>query len=122
MYNYNARLLRVIDGDTVDVELDLGFDIKTKKRLRLAEINTPECRTKDLKEKEKGLAAKKRVKDILEENESFEIESTKLGKYGRVLAKIYIVTMDGKQGITKKCLNDILLSEGHAIPYFGGKK
>jgi micrococcal nuclease len=104
MYRYNAKLLRVVDGDTF-----LG-------------INAPESRTRDLEEKKRGLAAKERVKCILAENETFEIHSEELGKYGRVLGSIYITKLDKKDFMTKKCLNDILVSENHAVVYFGGKR
>ena len=66
MYNYKISPLKVIDGDTIDAEIDLGFDIKVKKRIRFMGINAPESRTKDLEEKAKGIAAKDRVKQLLE--------------------------------------------------------
>ena len=66
MYTYNIELLKVVDGDTIDANIDLGFDISVKKRVRFSGVNTPECRTKDLEEKAKGLAAKDRVKQLLE--------------------------------------------------------
>ena len=122
MYRYNAKLLRVVDGDTIDVMIDLGFDIQIKKRVRFLGINAPESRTRDLEEKKRGLAAKERVKCILAENETFEIHSEELGKYGRVLGSIYITKLDKKDFLTKKCLNDILVSENHAVVYFGGKR
>jgi|TARA_R100000995_G_scaffold26388_1_gene11517 micrococcal nuclease len=122
MYRYNAKLLRVVDGDTIDVMIDLGFDIQIKKRVRFLGINAPESRTRDLEEKKRGLAAKERVKCILAENETFEIHSEELGKYGRVLGSIYITKLDKKDFMTKKCLNDILVSENHAVVYFGGKR
>ena len=62
MYAYNIELIRVIDGDTIDAYIDLGFSVKVKKRIRLAGINTPESRTRDLEEKKRGLAAKDRLK------------------------------------------------------------
>ena len=122
MYRYNAKLLRVVDGDTIDVMIDLGFDIQIKKRVRFLGINAPESRTRDLEEKKRGLAAKERVKCILAENETFEIHSEELGKYGRVLGSIYITKLNKKDFLTKKCLNDILVSENHAVVYFGGKR
>ena len=82
MYNYKIEVLRVIDGDTIDAEIDLGFDVKIKKRIRFMGINTPESRTRDLEEKARGLAAKDRVKAILAENEVFTLESHEVGKYG----------------------------------------
>ena len=122
MYQYKVKLVKVVDGDTIDVIIDLGFDISTKKRVRFSGINAPESRTRDLKEKAKGLAAKARVKQILKENESFELHSEELGKYGRVLGKIYIKKLDGMDCFTQRCLNDVLIEEKHAIPYFGGKR
>ena len=122
MYDYKAKLVRVVDGDTIDAEIDLGFDISVKKRIRLVGINTPECRTRDLEEKAKGLAAKDRVKAILAENPKFNLESTELGKYGRVLGKIHINILDGTESLTQICLNDQLVKEKHAVEYFGGKR
>ena len=122
MYDYKAKLVRVVDGDTIDAEIDLGFDISVKKRIRLVGINTPECRTRDLEEKAKGLAAKDRVKAILAENPKFNLESTELGKYGRVLGKIHINILDGTESLTQICLNDQLIKEKHAVEYFGGKR
>ena len=122
MYTYKAKLLRVVDGDTCDAQIDLGFDVYVKKRIRFAGINAPESRTRDLKEKALGLAAKDRVKAILAENPCFTLESTELGKYGRVLGKIYINTLDGTENLTQICLNDQLIKEGHATEYFGGKR
>ena len=66
MYTYNIDVLRVIDGDTIDASIDLGFDVKIKKRVRFMGINTPESRTRDLEEKKKGLAAKARVAELLD--------------------------------------------------------
>ena len=123
MYEYRCKVVRVIDGDTVDVDIDLGFGVWLKKeRVRLYGIDTPESRTRDLEEKKRGLAAKERVKCILAENETFEVHSEELGKYGRVLGSIYITKLNKKDFLTKKCLNDILVSENHAVVYFGGKR
>jgi micrococcal nuclease len=122
MYIYKARLDRVIDGDTIDVNIDLGFDIQVKKRVRFVGINAPESRTRDLEEKARGLAAKDRVKTILSENDIFTIESKEIGKYGRVLGKIYLSKMDGKDCLTQVCLNDQLIKEGHGVEYHGGKR
>jgi micrococcal nuclease len=122
MYTYKAKLLRVVDGDTCDAQIDLGFDVSVKKRIRFSGINAPESRTRDLKEKALGLAAKDRVKAILAENPSFTLESTELGKYGRVLGKIHLNILDGKECLTQICLNDQLIKEGHAVAYHGGKR
>ena len=115
MYNYKISPLRVIDGDTIDAEIDLGFDVKIKKRIRFMGINTPESRTRDLEEKARGLAAKDRVKNILEENIDFELHSEELGKFGRVLGRIYLNKLDGKDCLTQVCLNELLVKEKHAV-------
>ena len=123
MYNYNAVLVRVVDGDTVDAMIDLGFDIQVKKRIRLAGINAPESRTRNKVEKKLGLAAKERLIELMEGAANvFEIESKELGKYGRVIGKIYINKLAGKDVITQVCINDILVNEGHATEYDGGKR
>ena len=123
MYYYNAVLVRVVDGDTIDAIIDLGFDVQVKKRIRLAGINAPESRTRNKVEKKLGLAAKERLIDILDGAANvFEIESKELGKYGRVIGKIYINKLAGKDVITKACINEILVDEGHATKYDGGKR
>ena len=114
MYIYNAKCLRVVDGDTVDAQIDLGFDTHKIIRIRLVGINAPESRTRDLEEKERGLAAKARVKQILKDNiNEFILHSQGVGKYGRCLGEIYIGDSN---------LNDQLIQEGHATSYDGGKR
>ena len=122
MYTYKAKLDRVIDGDTIDVKIDLGFDISVKKRVRFTGINTPESRTRDLEEKKLGLAAKDRVKSILAENDSFIIESKEVGKFGRVLGEVFINTVDSVESEENISLNELLKTEGHAVEYHGGKR
>jgi len=128
MYNYNAKVLKVVDGDTIDCLVDLGFEVWIKVRVRLQGINTPECRTRDLEEKEKGLAAKERVKILIEVNEDeVELESFGVGKYGRCLGKIFIKKItnnsdDVSEGFTLTCINDLLIKEGHATEYDGGSR
>lgn len=123
MYYYNAVLVRVVDGDTIDAIIDLGFDVQVKKRIRLAGINAPESRTRNKVEKKLGLAAKERLIDILDGAANvFEIESKELGKYGRVIGKIYINKLAGKDVLTQVCINDMLVKEGHATEYDGGKR
>ena len=110
---YNAILERVVDGDTIDVTLDLGFNVKLhKQRCRLAGIDTPESRTRDLAEKKLGKAATARLKEII--GEKLLIESHGKGKYGRILATPY--TEDGKN------ICEMLIKEGHAVEYWGGTK
>jgi endonuclease YncB( thermonuclease family) len=122
MYTYNIKLVRVIDGDTIDAEIDLGFDVKIKKRIRFMGINTPESRTRDLEEKAKGLAAKDRVKALLEGCNIITLKSHGVGKFGRCLGEIHMDMVDGSEKLTLVSLNELLISEGHAVKYFGGKK
>jgi len=122
MYTYKAKLNRVVDGDTIDVDINLGFDINIKKRVRFSGINAPESRTRDLEEKARGLAAKDRVKAILNENETFVLNSKEIGKFGRVLGEIFIDTVDGQDKLTMVSLNELLKTEGHAVEYHGGKR
>ena len=123
MYHYNATLVRVVDGDTVDAMIDLGFDIKVKKRIRLAGINAPESRTRNKVEKKLGLAAKERLIELMEGAANvFELESKEIGKYGRILGVIYINKLSGKDTITQACINEMLVSESHATEYDGGKR
>ncbi len=122
MYIYKIKLLRVVDGDTIDAEVDLGFDVKIKKRIRFMGINAPESRTKDLEEKAKGLAAKDRVKCLLEGCENITLKSHGIGKFGRCLGEIMLDMVDGQEKLTLVNLNELLISEGHAIAYHGGKR
>ena len=121
-YIYKAKLDRVVDGDTVDALIDVGFDIWFKKRIRFKGVDTWESRTRNLEEKALGLKAKARTKELLEKVSSksgyFRIKSYGLGKYGRVLADVFVMDKDGKQWN----VNETLISEGHAYVYDGGKK
>ena len=121
-YIYRGKLERVVDGDTIDALIDVGFDIWVKKRIRYSGIDTWESRTRDLAEKAKGLEAKARNKELLMEVSSkagyFRLKSFGVGKYGRVLGEIYIEDKEGKQ----YNINKTLISEGHAYVYEGGKK
>ena len=115
MFEYSAKVVRVVDGDTLDAEIDIGFDVFVKKRIRLYGIDTWESRTRDLEEKEKGLAAKARLIELLEDNgNKFVLQSHELGKYGRVLGSI--ILDDDRDAC------DILMEEGHAYSYHGGNK
>ena len=121
-YIYRAKLDRVVDGDTIDALIDVGFDIWVKKRIRYKGIDTWESRTRNLEEKKKGLAAKARNKELLEQVSSkpgyFRLKSYGVGKYGRVLADIFIMDSNGVQ----INVNETLITEGHAYIYEGGKK
>jgi len=117
MYEYKATITKVVDGDTVDVTLDLGFDISYNSRIRLYGINTPESRTRDLEEKKRGLAAKDRVLELCPVGASVTLKTVKdgKGKYGRILGEIYI------EGILQS-VNQLLVEEGHAVEYLGGSR
>jgi len=122
MYVYKINVDRVIDGDTIDAIIDLGFDVKVKKRVRFMGINTPESRTRDLEEKARGLAAKDRVKALLEGCDNIQLKSHGVGKFGRCLGEIFLDRVDGSEKITLESLNELLIKEGHAIEYHGGKR
>ena len=112
-FYYNCVLDRVIDGDTIDVHIDLGFEVSLRKqRVRLAGIDTPESRTRNLEEKKLGLAAKERLKELC--GEELQLLSLGKGKYGRILGIPH--TKEGKD------ICQILIKEGHAVEYWGGKK
>ncbi len=117
LFHYTANVTRVVDGDTIDVILDLGFNIYHKGRIRFMGINAPESRTKDAVEKEAGLAAKRYVEDWINALENKVIIETCLdekGKFGRILGRV--LNDEGE------CLNEEMVSLGHATPYFGGKR
>lgn len=112
LFHYRAKVLRVVDGDTVDVLIDLGFDLHNKTRVRLYGINTPEVRTRDKREKARGLAAKERLKEMLRLNRNECVIRTRLdkkGKFGRLLGTLFVGEKD---------LNEALYAEGHAERYF----
>jgi len=116
LYHYSAEVTRVVDGDTVDAFVDLGFDMHSKQRVRLFGINTPECRTRDKEEKKRGFAAKARLKEMLSEEKNKCVIKTRLdkkGKFGRVLGVLYVNDKD---------LNNQLVKEGHAKKYYGGSR
>ena len=116
-YGYSCKLERVVDGDTCDALIDLGFDTWVKKRIRFKGVDTWECRTRDKEEKVKGLAAKAFTKDLLENSDDgkFSIISYGTGKYGRVLGELFVKGHE-------KSVNQLLLENGHAYEYEGGKK
>ena len=115
-YIYRGKLERVVDGDTIDALIDVGFDIWIKKRIRYSGIDTWESRTRDLEEKKKGLEAKAYTLEMLSRNDGkFTVKSHGVGKYGRLLGEIFIEGED-------KSLNQLLIDNGHAYEYDGGKK
>ena len=117
LFQYKAEVIRVVDGDTLDASVDLGFDTWKKVRIRFQGFNAPESRTRNLEEKKRGLAAKDRVKEILEENgNKFILKSHGVGKYGRCLGEIFVETLGGDS------LQITLINEGHGVEYNGGKR
>ncbi|SVB72167.1 uncharacterized protein METZ01_LOCUS225021 [marine metagenome] len=120
MYEYRATILRVVDGDTVDVDIDLGFGIwQRSERVRIMGIDTPESRTSDEEEKVFGKAAKKRLTELLQEHTILMTEVNKAGedmkgKFGRILGDFK--TDNGTK------VTEVLINEGHAVAYFGGAK
>ena len=125
MYEYKCNIIKVIDGDTVDVDIDLGFGMwMLDERVRIMGIDTPESRTRDLVEKKFGLAAKKRLKELLGKSAVLATQVNKngedmKGKFGRILGdfNVYDATTDSwrKSG-------EVLISEGHAVAYLGQNK
>lgn len=125
MYEYRATIIKIIDGDTVDVDIDLGFNVVLKdERVRIAGIDTPESRTRDLEEKKFGLLAKARVKELLGKTCVLKTQINKSGedmkgKFGRILGDFNVYDSDTDSW---KLLTNILISEGHAVPYHGQNK
>jgi|TARA_Y100000310_G_scaffold89044_1_gene86172 micrococcal nuclease len=116
-HNYSAKLDRVVDGDTCDALIDLGFNTFVKKRIRFFGVDTWESRTRNLEEKKKGLVAKEFTKDLLEnsDNGKFVIKSHGVGKYGRVLGELFVKGHESS-------VNELLKENGHAYEYHGEKK
>ena len=119
MYEYRVKqVLRVVDCDTIDVDIDLGFDISFTSRVRLAGIDTPESRTTDKREKALGLEVKQRLKELLSKSSSLVIKTEKpdsTEKYGRILGWLFI---DGAE----KSINEGLIADGYAWGYMGETK
>ncbi len=112
MYKYNAFLIKVVDGDTLDAQIDLGFGIFANKRIRLWRIDAPESRTRDISEKKQGKRTKRRLKSLLKANNGqFTLISHGFGKFGRCLGEIFV---------NKVNINDLLIKEGLAKEYTGG--
>ena len=122
VYEYRCKIVRVVDGDTVDVDIDLGFGVwMHKERIRLHGIDTPESRTRDLEEKKYGLLAKEQVKFFLPEGtmQTLVTVKDKAGKFGRILGKFKI--FDSKNDC-ETTINDWKIQEHHAAPYMGQSK
>tara|TARA_R110002124_G_scaffold159615_1_gene326850 strand:+ start:246 stop:686 length:441 start_codon:yes stop_codon:yes gene_type:complete len=120
MYEYKCKVVKVVDGDTVDVDIDLGFGVWLRKeRVRIMGIDTPESRTRDKVEKAFGLASKAKLKELLKNGAILKTQVSKKGedmkgKFGRILGD-FILEDDRK-------VTEVLIEEGHAVAYFGGSK
>ena len=115
MYEYKVTLDRVIDGDTVDVDIQLGFKVVlSKQRIRLHGIDTPESRTRNKEEKVRGLLSKEYLKNICESS-TIRLRSKDRGKFGRILGILY-------QDDETVSINQRMCDDGYAVPYFGGNK
>lgn len=119
MYEYRVEIKRVVDGDTVDVDIDLGFGIWMKnERIRLYGIDTPESRTRDLEEKKYGLAAKMFLENMLDDTKIImKTNKDAEGKFGRILGSFWRTTNYVDQSI-----NDYLVEKHHAVRYYGQSK
>lgn len=120
MYEYRCKLRKVVDGDTIDVDIDLGFGVwLNDQRIRLYGVDTPESRTRDLEEKKYGLAAKSYVEKFLDDEwlllktETYDAS----GKFGRILGSLYRTTNYADQSV-----NEYLIEKYHAVPYYGQSK
>ena len=121
---YKCKVIKVVDGDTVDVDIELGFGIVlTDERVRVMGIDTPESRTSDKVEDLFGEAAKARVKELMEGEVILITQEDKhgedmKGKFGRILGDFYVERYEGK----REKLTEVMIDEGHCVPYFGGSK
>ncbi len=124
MFRYNCIIRRVVDGDTVDVDIDLGFGIwQHKERVRIHGIDTPESRTRDKVEKQFGLLAKKFVEERLPIGSKQTLVTEKAGdeskgKFGRILGDFIVERYEGEEEL----VTDVMIDEGHAVPYHGQSK
>lgn len=116
MYEYRCKVVHIVDGDTVDVDIDLGFGVWLhKERVRLFGIDTPESRTRDLEEKKYGLAAKAFVEEHMPLNsmQILKTQKDETGKFGRILGVFMVDT---------KNLNELMIQKHHAVAYYGQSK
>ena len=114
MYEYNCNVKRVVDGDTVDVIIDLGFDISYSSRVRLFGIDTPESRTRDKDEKARGLISKDFLKSYLDKGGVvIRTRKDKKGKFGRILGEMVVEDIN---------INELMIKEHHAVKYHGQSK
>lgn len=119
LYHYKAEVISVYDGDTVTLMIDQGMKHFARVKVRLVGINTPEIRTTDLEEKERGYAAKNFLKDLIE-GKTVIVHTVKKGKFGRWLGVLWLYEEDMTE--LGQSLNDLMIQEGHAVAYDGGKR
>ena len=120
MYTYRCNVIKIIDGDTVDVDIDLGFGVWLKKqRIRMYGMDTPESRTRDLEEKKYGLAAKEFLTGMLDDDAGILLKTYKdeKGKFGRILGELWRTT-----NYADKSVNDYMVEKYHAVAYYGQSK
>ena len=120
MYEYRCKVVHIVDGDTVDVDIDLGFGVWMKKqRIRMYGIDTPESRTRDLEEKKYGLAAKAFLTGMLDDEAGITLKTHKdaEGKFGRILGELWRTTNYADQSI-----NEYMIEKHHAVRYMGQSK
>ncbi len=119
LYHYKAEVISVYDGDTVTLMIDQGMKHFARVKVRLVGINTPEIRTTDLEEKERGYKAKNFLKDLIE-GKTVVVHTVKKGKFGRWLGVLWLYQEDMTE--LGQSLNDLMIQEGHAVAYDGGKR
>ena len=120
MFEYSCKLIKVIDGDTIDIDIDLGFGVWLRnQRIRMYGIDTPESRTRDLEEKKYGLAAKKFLTGMLDDKGGIILKTHKdaTGKFGRILGELWRTT-----DYADKSINDYMVEKHHAAAYMGQSK
>ena len=120
MYEYRCKVVKIVDGDTVDVDIDLGFGVWLKKeRIRMFGIDTPESRTRDLDEKKYGLMAKDYITKLLDDEGGIVLKTRKdaEGKYGRILGELWRTT-----DFADRSINQIMIEKHHAVSYHGQSK
>jgi micrococcal nuclease len=125
MYEYRVKVLKIVDGDTVDVDIELGFGVVlANERVRIMGIDTPESRTSDDAEKVFGLLAKHRLEELLGETAILKTQiapngEDMKGKFGRILGDFFVYDKNRDLDTT---VTEVMIHEGHAVPYFGGSK
>ena len=125
MYEYRVKIIKVVDGDTVDVDIDLGFGVWLKKqRIRLFGIDTPESRTRDKEEKKYGKAASAFLKDHLKIGvPHLRTYKDGKGKFGRILGEFWVEEHNEEHNVTAKTnINQLMIEEHHAVAYHGQSK